>query len=60
MSLEKILPGRVFALALRLGLAAGLAGAAITTVVAGSDRYAPDPNDPFYKGSLCRHSPPRS
>ena len=42
---------------MRLVLAGCLAGAAIMTAAAGSGNDTPDPNAPFYRGSLCRHSP---
>ena len=42
---------------LRLALATGLAAAVAATVLAGTYSYTPDPNDPLYRGSLCRHSP---
>lgn len=41
----------------RMAFAAGLAIAAVTTVLAGSVSTSLSPNDLFYKGSLCLHSP---
>ncbi len=45
---------------LRLVFAAALMGASSTTVLAGSYHTLPHPDDLFYKGSLCRHSPAAS
>ncbi|MCP4936205.1 MAG: hypothetical protein GY927_18880 [bacterium] len=42
---------------LKMALAAGLLSGVIATIAAGNSSYVIDPNDPFYKGSLCIHRP---
>ncbi len=41
----------------RLVLAGCLAVATLITATVGSGNDMPDPNAPFYQGSICRHSP---